>query len=156
MNTSQNRKALGAGVILILIAGGLMTIQAGGSAEAAIQTSEESASVTPEGARKFIERDDALRFVDSRRPCAMGPADFHHPRHGNSLRASGPGGESDHRRSRRVVESLRTPETAGRGRAKKLSPARGKWMPRPCSNTSPPLKAWIDEQNKKNGAEEGW
>jgi len=51
-----------AGVILILIAGGLMTIQAGGSAEGAIQTSEKSASVTPEGARKFIETAETTLF----------------------------------------------------------------------------------------------
>jgi peptidyl-dipeptidase A len=39
-----------------------MTIQAGSSAEAAIQTSEKSASVTPEAARKFIEAAETKLF----------------------------------------------------------------------------------------------
>ena len=39
-----------------------MTIQAGSPAEAPIQTSEKSASVTPEGARKFIEAAETKLF----------------------------------------------------------------------------------------------
>src|ERR1700719_4235358 len=55
MNSSPARRFLLAAAIFILISGGMMTIHAGSSAEAAIQATEKQETVTPEGARKFIE-----------------------------------------------------------------------------------------------------
>ena len=100
-----------------------MTIQAGSSAEAATQAPRRAEFCNPRRRAQIYRsrRNETLRLVDPCRPRAMGSSNLHHPRHRNPRRASRPGRQSDHRRSRRAIESIRTLEAARRCGAKDLS-----------------------------------
>jgi hypothetical protein len=97
-----------------------MTIQAGSSVEAAIQTSE---SVTPEAAGKFIEAAETKLldiWIRAMRAQWVQQTFITHDTEILSAQG-GPSRQIDHRRSRRAIESIRTLEAARRRGAKDLS-----------------------------------